>query len=207
MSNPFDHLSVIRKELAEPVKNTEKFIAKVKDDLSSIESGLLANISSLIKAGNTGSGVAEKIEKFNLINSISEIHRVLAIYQGLTLKLRTDTIPQTSRAFSDAKSTLSMEKTLFLGSETLIRYIPTMSQRTAEMDYMFARTNKSFSDVDVIHKSIMSLISMVEEQVSYLNKLDSSIRLKFNIKNAGDYLDEVTSKTDDAMVRSVDVEM
>lgn len=207
MSNPFDHLSIIRKELSESPKNTEKFLTKIKDDLTNIESELMFNISSLIKAGNTGSGVADKIEKFNLIDSISEIHRVLAIYQGLTLKLRIDIIPQSSRAFSDAKSTLSMEKTLFLGSETLIRYIPTISQRNSEMDYLFARANKAFSDIDVIHKSVVSLINMVDEQVSYLNKLDSSIRLKFNIKNSGDFLDKVTSTVDTPMVRSADVDI
>lgn len=191
----FDQLNLVRASLADTAKSTLEYLKKIKEELSQINLDLTSKVSFLIESKLSGSDISDSIKDMKMLDSLSIIHESLSKYQRLSSEIRLKIINSSTSKFNDAKSTLNMEKNLALSSESLIRYISTATQRENEVNYIFARSIKAMSDIESEHKSIVSLVNFVDEQISYLNRLDSSIRLSYNIKASGDYLDQTTGSS------------
>ncbi len=202
----FDQLLPIRNSFASTVKDTTGYLSKVKDELKEKEKNLLSYINDLIEKGTSGHDISEKTKEMSLIDSLREIHDAMSKYQRLSTKIQIDIIMSTASTYNDAKSTLNMEKTSMQNSEMMMRNISSVTQRENETNYLLAKPIKLMSDIDTTNKSINSLVKFVDEQISYLNRLDSAIRLKYNIKASGDFLDQTTSGTpSQSMVAEEDV--
>lgn len=191
----FDQLNLVRASLADTAKSTLEYLKKIKEELSQINLDLTSKVSFLIESKLSGSDISDSIKDMKMLDSLSIIHGSLSKYQRLSSEIRLKIINSSTSKFNDAKSTLNMEKNLASSSESLIRYVSTATQRENEMNYIFARSIKAMSDIESEYKSIVSLVNFVDEQISYLNRLDSSIRLSYNIKASGDYLDQTTGSS------------
>lgn len=208
MATDFNTLTVLRKNFSKVASDTEAFLKQTKEQLKEKELTLMSNVSDLMSSGNSGHDVAEKTANMTMINALSAIHHAMAVYQRLIAKINIDILPAVSSSYNDAKSTLAMEKTIAMNDEMMNRYLTSNAQRENEVSFIFIKSTKLMSDIDTANKSINSLIKFVEEQTSYLNRLDSAIRLKFNIKSRGDFIDESTAGvTGNVGVRAQDVEM
>lgn len=191
----FDQLNLVRASLADTAKSTLEYLKKIKEELSQINLDLTSKVSFLIESKLSGSDISDSIKDMKMLDSLSIIHGSLSKYQRLSSEIRLKIINSSTSKFNDAKSTLNMEKNLASSSESLIRYVSTATQRENEVNYIFARSIKAMSDIESEYKSIVSLVNFVDEQISYLNRLDSSIRLSYNIKASGDYLDQTTGSS------------
>lgn len=191
----FDQLNLVRASLADTAKSTLEYLKKIKEELSQINLDLTSKVSFLIESKLSGSDISDSIKDMKMLDSLSIIHGSLSKYQRLSSEIRLKIINSSTSKFNDAKSTLNMEKNLASSSESLIRYVSTATQRENEMNYIFARSIKAMSDIESEYRSIVSLVNFVDEQISYLNRLDSSIRLSYNIKASGDYLDQTTGSS------------
>lgn len=191
----FDQLNLVRASLADTAKSTLEYLKKIKEELSQINLDLTSKVSFLIESKMSGSDISDSIKDMKMLDSLSIIHGSLSKYQRLSSEIRLKIINSSTSKFNDAKSTLNMEKNLASSSESLIRYVSTATQKENEVNYIFARSIKAMSDIESEYKSIVSLVDFVDEQISYLNRLDSSIRLSYNIKASGDYLDQTTGSS------------
>lgn len=191
----FDQLNLVRASLADTAKSTLEYLKKIKEELSQINLDLTSKVSFLIESKLSGSDISDSIKDMKMLDSLSIIHGSLSKYQRLSSEIRLKIINSSTSKFNDAKSTLNMEKNLASSSESLIRYVSTATQKENEVNYIFARSIKAMSDIESEYKSIVSLVNFVDEQISYLNRLDSSIRLSYNIKASGDYLDQTTGSS------------
>lgn len=202
----FDTLLPIRSTFQETVKDTTKYLTQIKTDIKEKETALLSYVNDLIEKNITGHEISEKTANLPLIDALREIHDAMAKYQRLSTKIQIDVIMPVASMYNDAKSTLSMEKTQIQNGEQLMRNITSVTQRENETNYLLAKPIKFMSDIEAINKNINSLVKFVDEQISYLNRLDSAIRLKYNIKASGDFIDQATASTPtNSMVAEEDV--
>lgn len=188
---PFEVLRKCREAFQEQVENLTVSLGNIHVDVSQIEAVLTKYVNDEIVSKKLyGHNVAKEIEGMKSENALSRVHHVMARYQEVSIFIQTEILAKINTLSSDATALYNMNKVELINSEIILRNISTSAQREAEVAFQMSKATLSFSKINTAVKNVKATISMIDEQISYLNKLDAMLRLKYNMKMNSNYLDQ-----------------
>lgn len=190
-STAFEVLRKCRETFQTQVEDLTISLGNIYSDTAQIEATLSKYVNDEIVSKKLyGHNVAKEIESMKSADALTRVHHVMARYQEVSVFIQVEILARVNTLSSDATALYNMNKVELINSEIILRNISTSAQREAEVAFQLSKATLSFSKINTAVKNIKATISMIDEQISYLNKLDAMLRLKYNMKVNSNYIDQ-----------------
>lgn len=186
----FEILRNARSHFSQQVEDLTVSLSNIHADISQLETNITKYVNDqIISKKLYGYIIAQKIEPLKQIDALAEVHHAMSRYQEVSIYIQTEILSKLNTLSSDATSLFNITKIELINSEVILRNISTSAQREAEVAFQLSKPSMSYSKITTATKNVKAMCSMIDEQISYLNKLDAMLRLKFNMKMNSNYLD------------------
>jgi len=162
-------------------------LQEYNSQLLDINNTVKQSINSIMSSDFIAHKVAYKIieENLNQLDSLKIVHKSLYKINEQFTMMNINLLPEANTIYTDSKSLFDTTKLEIMNDLIFNKVTTSNAEREREVNFIMNKANQVMLKINNLFKQIKNYYAFMEHQLSYLNKLDSMIRLKNNIVNSG----------------------